>query len=241
MSCEGPSAYAERRGAVKDAEELELIGAAVELVEIGHRALREALEPGRSERELWDAAATAIAAAGGEPADAVVDLMVGGRTALIGEPPGEAKLAAGDPVLFDLAPKRNGYWADSCATFVCGTPSAALRDRHAAIATALERGLGCARTGVSAGAVDAVIREQLAAAGLECPHHTGHGVGVRPQEPPWFVPGNDFVLEQGMVVALEPGAYSDGFGVRLEHLAVVEADGARPLTKHPLTLTQERR
>ncbi len=220
--------------------ELELICAAAELVAIGHRALREALEPGRSELELWDAAARAIAAAGGKPADAVVDLMVGARTALIGEPPGEATLADGDPVLFDLAPKRDGYWADSCATLCCGAPSAALRDRHAAIATALEHGLSCARPGVSAGAVDAAIREQMAVAGLECPHHTGHGVGSLAQEPPWFVPGNESVLEQGMVVALEPGAYGDGFGVRLEHLAVVETDGARPLTTHSLALTNER-
>lgn len=236
----GESAHAERPGAVKNAEEIALIGAAAELVEIGHRALREALEPGRSESELWNVAAAAIAAAGGEPADAVVDLMVGGRTALIGKPPGEATLADGDPVLFDLAPKRDGFWADSCATFVCGAPSAALRDRHAAIAAALDRGLGCARPGVSAGVVDGAIREQLATAGLECPHHTGHGVGVRAQEPPWFVPGNDSLLEEGMVVALEPGAYADGFGVRLEHLAVIETGGARPLTSHSLSLTDER-
>lgn len=227
--------------AVKDAEELELIRSATELVEAAHLAVREELEPGRSELELWDSAAAAIEAEGGERTEAIVDLMVGERTALIGEPPGEAILAAGDPVLFDLAPERHGYWADSCATFVCGAPSDELRERHAAVAAALERGLGCARPGVSAGAVDAAIREQLAVADLECPHHTGHGVGICAQEPPWFVPGSDFMLERGMVVALEPAAYAGGFGVRLEHLAVIEPDGARPLTGHPLTLTGERR
>lgn len=225
--------------AVKDADELASIGAAAELVEAGHRGMREVLEPGSSERELWAGAARAIAASGGAPEYAVVDLMVGERTALIGEAPGGARIATGEPVLFDLAPQRDGYWADSCATVACGPPAAALRDRHAAVASALELGLASARPGVSAGAVDAAIRRRLAEAMLECPHHTGHGVGVGAQEPPWFVPGNDFVLEEGMVVALEPGAYVGGFGVRLEHLAVIEPDAARPLTNHALTLTTE--
>jgi Xaa-Pro aminopeptidase len=227
--------------AVKDPGELLRIRAAAELVEAGHRGLREALEPGVSELELWAAAARQIEAAGGAGDRAGVDLMVGARTALIGEPPSDARLADGDPVLFDLAPERDGYWADSCATLVCGAPSPALADRLAVIESALQCGLAAARPGVSVGEVDAAIRERLAAAGLRCPHHTGHGVGVCAQELPWFVPGNNVVLECGMVVALEPGAYSDGFGVRLEHLAVIDAGGATPLTKHPLTLIPERR
>ena len=36
--------------------------------------------------------------------------------------------------------------------------------------------------------------------------------------------------------AVQPGAYATDLGVRLEHLAVVEADGARPLTAHALDL-----
>jgi Xaa-Pro aminopeptidase len=40
-----------------------------------------------------------------------------------------------------------------------------------------------------------------------------------------------------MVVALEPGAYADGIGVRVEHLLLIEAAGARPLTTHSLDLT----
>ncbi|MBA2522423.1 MAG: aminopeptidase P family protein [Solirubrobacterales bacterium] len=227
--------------AVKDADELEKICAAAELVEAGHRGLREAIAPGVSESGLWDAAAEAIRAAGGTSETAGVDLMIGPRTALIGEPPGDARLTDGDPILFDLAPLDDGYWADSCATLVCGDPTAALNERLAIVEMALERGLDAARPGVPAGAVDSAIREVLADAGLKCPHHTGHGVGISAQEPPWFVPGDSFVLDAGMVIALEPGAYSGGFGARVEHLAVVGADGAAPLTKHPLTLTPERR
>lgn len=224
--------------AIKGPDEVERIAAAAELVAAGHRVLRETCEPGVSELQLWDAVGAELTSEAGGPVEAVVDLMVGERTELVGEPPGPARLKAGDAVLFDLAPRLDGYWADSCATFVCGASSREFSRRHGAVAAALERGLAWARPGVTAGALDAEIRARLAAAGLDCPHHTGHGVGTSAQEPPWIVRDNDAVLEEGMVIALEPGVYGDGFGVRLEHLAVIEPGGARPLTQHSLSRTR---
>jgi Xaa-Pro aminopeptidase len=221
----------------KAIDELVLIGDAAHLLAIGHRAVRETLAPGLSERELWRSAQAAMRRAADAPVDAAVDLMAGARTALIGEPPGPARVASGDPVLFDLAPQRYGYWADSCATFACVAPPFTLRRRHDVVRSALEAGMSAARPGTTAGEVDARMRAVLDRAGLECPHHTGHGVGTAPQEPPWLNPGEGAVLEEGMVLALEPGAYSDGFGVRLEHLVLVEPGGARPLTRHSLDLT----
>ena len=222
---------------ITNAPDLAGIAAAAELVAAGHRALRDALAPGVTERELWAAADGAMRAVTGGPVEAGVDLMAGSRTALIGEPPTDRPVAAGDPVLFDLAPRRDGWWADSCATVCCGRPSAALRRRHDAVRTALEAGLAAARPGVRAAVVDTAIRAALDRFFLTCPHHTGHGVGAQAQQPPWLNPGVDTVLEAGAVIALEPGAYADGFGVRLEHLAVVEHGGARPLTTHSLELT----
>lgn len=222
--------------AVKDVGEVERIRAAAELVAAGHAAAREAVREGASEKEIWAASAGAMATVAGGPVEAVVDLMAGARTALVGEPPGDARVRSGEPVLFDLAPCRGDYWADSCATFVVGAPRAKLSIRHAAVRRALEAGLAAARPGVEAGAVDAAVRSELARAGLECPHHTGHGVGLAPQEPPWLTPGDATALEEGMVIAIEPGAYSGGFGVRLEHLGLIETSGARLLTNHELSL-----
>jgi Xaa-Pro aminopeptidase len=221
----------------KDPDELDRIRAASEHVAVGHRAVRDALQAGVSEIELWCLAQQAIQLANGAPVEAAVDLMARERTALVGQPPTDARIEAGDPVLFDLAPCRGGYWADSCATITCGPSSRRITRRHSAVLGALESGLRAARPGVTAGAVDSAIRSALATARLTCPHHTGHGVGTAAQEPPWLVAGDPTVLEEGMVIALEPGAYTDGFGVRLEHLALIEADGARPLTHHSLSLT----
>jgi Xaa-Pro dipeptidase len=221
----------------KDPDELELIVRAGELVDAGHAALRGALGAGITELALWRAAADAMTCAGGGPVEAQVDLMSGPRTALIGEPPGPRVVAACDGVLFDLAPRRDGYWADSCATIACLAARPALRRRYDAVLAALERGLQAARPGITAGDLDRTVRDALASSGLECPHHMGHGVGTAPQEPPWIVPDDPTVLEEGMVIALEPGAYAGGFGVRLERLVHIGPDGARPLTAHSLSLS----
>jgi Xaa-Pro dipeptidase len=219
------------------AAELDRIRAAAELVAVGHRALREALAPGVTEHELWSAAQAAMAAVSGAPVLAVVDLMSGPRTELVGEPPTDRALRGGDAVLFDLAPRRDGWWADSCATIAVGAPSVELRRRHEAVRAALDVGMAAARTGARTSAVDRAIRARLGDASLTCPHHTGHGVGAAAQQPPWLRPGDDDVLEEGTVLALEPGAYGDGFGVRLEHLVVVTDHGATPLTTHSLELS----
>lgn len=215
----------------------EAVVAAAELATVGHAALREALAAGVTELELMRAAEEAMSAMHGGPAEANVDLLSGERTELVDGPPAERELRDGDPVIFDLAPHRDGAWADSCATLCCGAPSGALRRRHDAVRRALEAGISSARPGVPTGAVDRVIRESLASAGLRCPHHTGHAVGAAPQQPPFLLPREDALLDEGMAIAIEPGAYGDGLGVRLEHLVLIEADGARPLTNHSLSLT----
>jgi Xaa-Pro aminopeptidase len=223
--------------AVKDAAEVEAIRAAAELASAGQRAVRDAIEPGIREIELWSRSRATMEALAGAPVHAVVDLMFGARTELVGVPPGAAVLADGDLVLFDVAPQRDGYWGDSCATLATGPPPADQRRAHEAARRALDHGIAAIRPGLPAGELDSVVRGTMAEAGLEYPHHSGHGVGLEPLEQPLIVPGADAVLEEGMVIALEPGAYGPGFGVRVEHLLLVRAGGAEVLTSHSLDFT----
>jgi Xaa-Pro aminopeptidase len=85
--------------------------------------------------------------------------------------------------------------------------------------------------------VDRAARSVIEAAGYgpRFTHRTGHGVGLDVHEPPWITAGNRAPLEAGMVHSVEPGVYIEGaFGVRLEDLVVVEAEGARRLNCAPL-------
>ncbi|MBB4662424.1 M24 family metallopeptidase [Conexibacter arvalis] len=225
------------RPAPADDAAIDGIRRAARLASDGQRALRSALRAGATELEAWRHVARLLEEAGADPGEAVVDLVSGTRTALVGAPPTERTLAPGDAVIFDLAPRVGGWWADSCATLcVGGAAPAELRRRHDAARRALAAGIASTRPGVAAAEVDRVVRDAMAAGGYAYSHHSGHGVGASAQQAPWIRPGSGDVLLEGDVIALEPGTYDAGPGVRVEHLLLVCADGAHPLTDHDLTL-----
>ena len=217
--------------AVKDRDEIERIRAAVALCDAGQRAAREAAREGATELEVWAATRAAIEREAGGRVPLLADLVSGPRTADVGGPPGGRELRRGDLVLVDLVPRRDGYWGDSCATLTVGDPDDGARARHRVAQEALARGVDAVRPGVLAGELDALVRT-----GLDYPHHTGHGLGTAWHEQPRIVPGAETALEAGMVVALEPGSYGDGRGVRVEQVLLVTADGCEVLSGHDLSL-----
>jgi Xaa-Pro aminopeptidase len=222
--------------AVKTAAEVAAVEAALRLCEAGHAAARAATGEGVDELELWAAVAAAVESAAGGRTTVIADLLSGPRTEQIGGPPASRKLRRGDLVLADIVPRLDGMWGDSCATWALGDAPAAAAEMHALASRALEVGLAALRPGAVAGDVDRAVRSAVEEAGHSYPHHTGHGLGFRWHEEPRIVPHSSTVLEPGMVVALEPGAYRGGLGVRVEVVSLVTPDGCRVLSRHPLDL-----
>src|SRR5258707_982830 len=67
-----------------------------------------------------------------------------------------------------------------------------------------------------------------------CWKHTGHGIGLSTHEPPYIVKGNNEPLKPGMCFSVEPGIYLQGkFGVRIENIVTMTADGVRSLNAEP--------
>ena len=127
-------------------------------------------------------------------------------------------------------PRLAGYWGDSCATVAVDDVPGEVRSAHARCSEALDRGLAALAPGMVAGDLDALVR-----AGLDYPHHTGHGVGVSAHEEPRIVPGGETVLAPGMIVALEPGTYPGPWGMRVERLALVTDTGCEILSQHDIS------
>ncbi|QWC56653.1 M24 family metallopeptidase [Erythrobacter sp. 3-20A1M] len=114
-----------------------------------------------------------------------------------------------------------------------GEPSAEQKDRftrvlkgHIAIATAVFP------DGTTGGALDALARQYLWAAGVDYAHGTGHGVGSflavhegpqRIAKPAGGFPGTGEPLREGMILSNEPGYYKAGeYGIRIENLVLTE-------------------
>lgn len=228
------SAALRRLRAVKTEAEVASLRAAIELCDAGQAAARAAARPGLSELALWSAAAAAMEEAAGERLPVLADLVTGPRTAEVGGAPGRRALGVGDLVLCDLVPRRTGMWGDSCATFAVGTPSQQAREAHDRVHEVLGALVAALRPGAVAGDLDRLGRST----GLDYPHHTGHGLGRAAHEEPRLVPGGETVLEPGMVVALEPGLYTDELGVRLEQVCLITEAGVEVLSAHRLELEQ---
>jgi len=61
----------------------------------------------------------------------------------------------------------------------------------------------------------------------------GHQIGVEVHEPPWLRPGNEHLLEAGMVMCLEPKLLNHGeYYLRVEDMVLVKRDKAEFLTNY---------
>ena len=220
--------------AVKTPAEVDKLRASLSLCDLAQRAVRDHAQPGMSELELWGLVKARVESAAGSRLPVLADLVAGVRSADIGGPPSDYRLQPGDAVLLDFVPRRDGYWGDNAGTYFLGEPSAELQKIYTIVAATLALGLDTLKPGVRAGDLDAKVRNAIRTAGFEpYPHHTGHGIGTTYHEEPRIVPYNEMILAPGMVVALEPGIYLPGVGgVRLEHIALVTADGCQVLTTH---------
>jgi Xaa-Pro aminopeptidase len=215
---------------VKDADELRAIVRAYELALVGQAAVEAGAIPGAMEIELYAAAQASAHVAAGAVVDFGADLLVGARSALVCGPvavPGPTQAANGDVVVADVSVRHGGFWGDTARTFIVGANDEAVAVRTS-IREILDEAATMLRPGVRCSDVFAQVDGAIAARhpGGTFPHHGGHGVGVTNFEDPHLIPADDSTLEEGMVIAIEPGVYFAGrFGVREEDNYLVTTAG----------------
>jgi Xaa-Pro dipeptidase len=191
------------------------------------------LRPGQSELEVAAQVAALIAGTGARPSFETI-VQSGANSALPHLRPTERRLTEGDLVLLDLGAALGGYHGDITRMAVVGQADARQLEVHQAVLDAHDAALAAVRPGATAGEVDEAGRRVLRAAGLGeyFIHRIGHGLGLECHEAPSLDPGSPLVLQEGMVLTIEPGAYIPGWGgIRIEDDVVVAAHGARPLTE----------
>lgn len=140
----------------------------------------------------------------------------------------------GDAVVADFGGVMNGYRSDITRTFHVGAPSDEFRHVYEIVDEANALAFDSVRPGVTTAELDRIARSHIAAAGYGDAflHRLGHGIGLDGHEPPYLVAADETPLEEGMSFSIEPGIYLEGkFGVRIEDLVIVTADGGRRLNE----------
>ena len=147
--------------------------------------------------------------------------------------PQDKTIEEGDFVTMDFGCKYKGYCSDMTRTIVIGKASEKQKEIYNVVLEAQMMALDSIRAGMSCEKVDMIARDIIANAGYGnyFGHSLGHGVGLYIHENPRLSKGVQRILEENMVVTIEPGIYIEGFGgVRIEDMVVVKNGKCENLT-----------
>jgi Xaa-Pro dipeptidase len=152
-------------------------------------------------------------------------------------------LRPGQPILVDYVFAHQGYLADHTRIFCLGELPADLARAQVDMVAIQNEIKAMLVPGTTAGVVYAKAVELAAAAGYDDHfmgstavriRFVGHGVGLELDEYPFLAQGQEMVLAENMVVALEPKVIFPGRGVvGIENTHVVTPRGLNPLTRFP--------
>jgi Xaa-Pro aminopeptidase len=188
---------------------------------------------GRTEREVALAAETRMREHGAEPSFPAI-VAAGPNGALPHAEPSDREIGPAELVVIDMGAKLDGYCSDGTRTLASGEVDGDAREVYELVQRAQALGLEAVRAGVGGAEADAASRAPISDAGHgeRYGHGLGHGVGLEVHEAPRLGKTSEDVLAVGDVVTVEPGVYVPGsFGVRIEDLVVVEADGVSNLSQ----------
>jgi Xaa-Pro aminopeptidase len=227
------SGLVERLRMVKDADEIAIIRQSVHVNSEAFRRATAKLKPSVTENTIAAMIEFEMRKLGAEKPSFETIVASGPHAALPHAQPRAETIGVDQLLLIDMGAYVGGYASDMTRMMHLGSPSRKSKKLYAAVLEAQLAAVDAVRPGVTAGAIDKVTRRVMRQHGLEeaFVHSTGHGVGLEIHEGPRLGRKDGTVLEAGMVITIEPGAYLDGFGgVRIEDMLLVTATGAEVLT-----------
>jgi Xaa-Pro aminopeptidase len=218
---------------VKDSDEISKMRAAAKVGCELFEGMLSYLDAGVTEAEVAATLEYAARLSGAEGMSFDTIVASGERSALPHGRATKAKLPKRGFVTLDFGVILDGYCSDMTRTVHMGKAMPGERDVYDSVLEAQEAAVAAVAPGVTAGEVDEAARSVLRRVKLDqyFSHSTGHGVGLEIHEGPRLAAKQKQVLEQGMVITIEPGVYLPGrFGLRIEDMVLVTARGGEVLT-----------
>ncbi len=147
----------------------------------------------------------------------------------------------GEPTLFEIWVCADGYWADHTKNLVAGDLTQRYRELEQGLMEVYEDAVRFCTPGAPLPELDRRIRAGIAELGFpgQPTHPICHGVGARAHEWPYAHQAGGGTVEEGMVLAIEPGCYwEEGGGLRVEDNFLIGTDGAEKLSSFPDGIVQ---
>ncbi|MGE4569887.1 MAG: Xaa-Pro peptidase family protein [Gammaproteobacteria bacterium] len=158
---------------------------------------------------------------------------VGGYRDII-SPPSQRLLQAGDILMLDTGATFDGYYCDFDRNYAIGKDDELSRRANDTLWRATEAGLDAARPGTTCRELFQAMNEVVAE--MDCSEGSvgrmGHGLGMQLTEQPSHAAFDETVLEENMVITLEPSlSYGDGRIMVHEENIVIQKGTPRLLSK----------
>jgi methionyl aminopeptidase len=248
----------------KTPAEIERMAASGDVLARCHRMLRGKVRPGVTLAELDAAAERFIRSQGGIPAFKGYpgppgagpfpgSICASPNSMVVHGIPDGYELRRGDVLSLDIGVELDGWVSDAAVTLPVGDVGEVADGLLAATRESLLEGIAQCVAGNRLGDVSAAIQRRVEAAGYSIIRSlVGHGIGrdmhEDPQIPNFGTPATGPLLEEGMVLAIEPMVNAGAPEVRIgadkwavysedgsltahfEHTVAITADGPRILT-----------
>ena len=213
---------------IKTPEQIEKVIEAQRIAERGFEHMLDFIREGVTEKEIQLELDYFMLRNGAEGLSFDTIALSGANTAMPHGIPTDKPVKRGEFVLMDFGALADGWHSDMTRTVALGEPSEKMREVYDIVLKAQAAGINAARAGIKGCELDKVARDYIAAHGYGeyFGHSLGHGVGMEIHEAPTASPTCENVLEDGMIVTVEPGIYIEGeFGVRIEDFVVIRENG----------------
>jgi methionyl aminopeptidase len=242
----------------KTPEEIEAMAESGQIVSRCLAMLAGLCRPGVTTEDLDRAAEKFIRANGGEPSfkgyrGFPASICTSPNSMVVHGIPGDYELAPGDVLSLDVGVEDAGWVGDAAITVALRPVSRVAAELLKATREALEAGVAQCVAGNRLGDVSHAVQDRVERDGFAVIRSlVGHGIGRQmhedPQVPNFGEPGRGPLIEEGMVLCIEPMVAAGRHGVRMgednwaiysedgsltahfEHTVAVTADGPRILT-----------
>lgn len=224
---------------VKDGDELDRLRRACDIASKVGCEIPECLRPGMTESEGAAEINYRMQKYGASGPSFTTITSFGANSAEPHHEPDETKLRKSDIALFDYGALFRKYGSDVTRTFFVGKATAEQKRMYNTVLDAQLAAIAEIRPGMNGKDVDAVARNIIDSSEFKglLIHSLGHSIGLSVHDGGRMAPNVDLVLEEGMVLTVEPGIYMKGKGgVRIEDDIVVTKKGCEVLTSAPKEL-----
>ena len=219
--------------AYKDDAEIESMKRAAEISSAAITALIPKIKAGFSEKDIALQLEIIARQRGADQLAFETIVASGENSALPHARPTDRKIRRGDFIVIDFGVKYKGYCSDETCTFVFQELTDEQKNAYSLVKKAHDQAISAVRAGIAAAEIDRCARDVFGENYEKYfSHGTGHGVGLEVHEAPRLAVNSKDILEEQMVVTVEPGLYFPGRGgIRIEDTILVKNNSCEKLTK----------